>query len=139
MNDIIKLIYDLREKTKDGVHKLNTYCDVTYEEGYQDAISDVIQYLNSNRPSKFLVVHESEYYNKYSQIVPLGKIGTAVQTIYEELEIPFEQDVIDRYNSDNPYEVGTFGKGFYDINMYKGKGEQEEYCGRIMIFDISEE
>jgi hypothetical protein len=45
-----------------------------------------------------------------------------------EYDIDFE-----KYNSKDPYDMGTFGKGFYDISF---NDEEEEYAGRIMIFVI---
>jgi hypothetical protein len=86
--------------------------------------------------AKFLVVFESEYNNKES--FKTDKIGDTIKKIVEDYELTPDYDAeidYDKYNSDDPYDVGTFGKGFYDISFSTPDGD---YAGRIMIFDLQD-
>lgn len=86
---------------------------------------------------KYLVVYEDLWRNKES--FKTNKIGDTIKYIVETYELVYEhgEDVIDyeRYNSDNPYDLGVFGQGFYDLNFNDTEGED---AGRIMIFDLQD-
>jgi predicted transport protein len=86
---------------------------------------------------EFLVVIEDTWYNKDSVRVPLGQIGTQIQKFCLDYDVKPENDDFDyeKYNSDDPYDVGTFGFGFYDISLVD-KNDLDEYGGRIMIFQL---
>jgi hypothetical protein len=63
-----------------------------------------------------------------------NKIGDTIQEIIKDFDLVGEYDIdFEKYNSKDPYDMGTFGKGFYDISF---NDEEEEYAGRIMIFVI---
>lgn len=85
----------------------------------------------------FLVVFESEWNNKYSYKSSIGKLGDTIKEIEEgfELNSGFDDEDYEHYNSDKPFQVGTMGLGFYDID-YVDCDEYESYQGRIMIFEI---
>ena len=90
---------------------------------------------------RFLVVYEDEWNNKYSY--PTNKIGDTITKITQDFEIEVDCD-IEKLNSDDPYDMGTFGRGFYDIDVFIRDGvDPEEYldtlAGRIMIFETEEE
>jgi hypothetical protein len=98
----------------------------------------------------FLVVWETEYNNKESYTTT--KIGTTIKTILADNGIFIENSLnYERLDSDNPYDVGAFSVGFYDIYVYykqegKDYGEDNELtdedhdnpAGRIMIFEVGE-
>lgn len=98
----------------------------------------------------FLVVWETEYNNKES--FTTTKIGTTIKKILEETDIVAEYPLnYEKLDSDNPYDVGSFSVGFYDIYVfYKQEGKEygEDYeltdddhenpAGRIMIFEVGE-
>lgn len=90
-----------------------------------------------NMEQKYLVVYEDVWNNKES--FKTNKIGDTIKQIVEDYELVYEhgEDVIDyeRYNSDNPYDVGIFGEGFYDLSFIDTEGED---AGRIMIFDLQD-
>lgn len=93
------------------------------------------------KQNKFLVVYEDIWHNKESIVT--YRIGDAIKEFMESYDVvPFAELDFDKYNSDDPYEVGTFGPGFYDIEFFQahsdGELEEQEYEGRIMIFDITE-
>lgn len=91
----------------------------------------------SMEQQKYLVVYEDVWNNK--EIFKTNKIGDTIKQIVEDYELIYEhgEDVIDyeRYNSDNPYDVGIFGQGFYDLSFIDTEGED---AGRIMIFDLQD-
>jgi hypothetical protein len=86
---------------------------------------------------EFLVVYEDEWNNKESYRTK--KIGTTIEQICKEFQIIAEYDK-EKLDSEDPYQAGTFGPGFYDIDCSKtpdGDGLlDEEYAGRIMIFAL---
>ena len=81
---------------------------------------------------QFLVVFEDVWNNKeYEQTT---RIGDTIKRFVEANDLKREEEVdYARYNSDNPYDIGTMGYGFYDIVF---QDDEEEYAGRIMIFGI---
>jgi hypothetical protein len=95
---------------------------------------------------KFLMVYEDEWHNKESYITT--KLGDTLLEVLKDNDVMLEQqDDIDSYveklNSNDPYDMGTFGKGFYDMDVYRKEDDAEniqidnlEYAGRIMIFVI---
>lgn len=60
----------------------------------------------------------------------IKKLYPTYELIYPDGEIDF-----DKYNSDNPYDILTFGRGFYDISFVESDDE-DEYAGCIMIFEL---
>lgn len=69
-----------------------------------------------------------------------NKIGDTILGILSRFKLKLSEDVeldVDRLNSDYPYEAGTFGPGFYDMELYDDE-EDGEPNGRIMIFYIGE-
>lgn len=94
--------------------------------GYGVEISDEeIERLNNDFP-----------YHLYKT----NKIGDTIVGILNRFNLKLSEDVeldLDRLNSDYPYEAGTFGPGFYDMELYDND-EDEEPNGRIMIFYIGE-
>lgn len=87
---------------------------------------------------EFLVVYEDIWNNKES--FRTDKIGDAIKSLVDSYELTPEYEIdYDKYNSENPYDVGTFGLGFYDISLierYEEDEEDGEYAGRIMIFEL---
>jgi hypothetical protein len=84
------------------------------------------------KSDEFLVVIEDIWHNKDSARVSLGEIGKQIKKFCRDYELKPEYEIdYDRYNSDEPYDVGSFGLGFYDIQLVS---DDEEYGGRIMIF-----
>ncbi len=79
---------------------------------------------------KFLVVYEDLWHNKESAMAEIGTLGTVIKEFVGDKTCEADYD---KYNSDNPYDIGTFGPGFFDIDIYDG-----EEWERIMIFEISE-
>lgn len=83
-------------------------------------------------PQEFLVVYEDLWRNKES--VRTTKIGDAIKQFVESHNLISEEEIdYERYNSDDPYDVGTFGLGFYDIDF---SDDIDENAGRIMIFTL---
>lgn len=83
---------------------------------------------------EFLVVYEDLWHNKDS--FRTSKIGDTIKQIVKDNELFRDGDEeVDyaKYNSKDPYDLGTFGKGFYDIEFNDKDGE---YAGRIMIFTL---
>lgn len=81
---------------------------------------------------EFLVVYEDIWNNKES--IRTEQIGDAIKTLVDGYELTPEYEInYDKYNSEEPYDVGTTGLGFYDISLIE---EDEEYAGRIMIFEL---
>jgi len=87
---------------------------------------------------KFLVVYEDLYNNKES--FKTNKIGDTINSILDNYNLKVEDGRLDieKLNSDDPYDVGTIGLGFYDIDVYDNDGECEGN-GKIMIFYIGDE
>ena len=82
---------------------------------------------------KYLVVYEDLWHNKESYLT--NKIGDTIKEIIKDFELIPENEIdFEKYNSKDPYDVGIIGKGFYDLSF---NDEEEEYAGRIMIFEIS--
>ena len=86
---------------------------------------------------EFLVVYEDEWFNKHSYRTK--KIGTTIEKIEKDFAIQVEYDK-ERLNSTNPYDKGTFGLGFYDLDCTRtvdgDGGLDPETAGRIMIFTL---
>lgn len=88
--------------------------------------------MGLKKSSEFLVVIEDVWNNKDSARVSLGEIGTQIKKFLRDYELKPENEIdYDKYNSDEPYDIGTFGFGFYDIPLIDNT---EDYGGRIMIF-----
>jgi hypothetical protein len=86
---------------------------------------------------KYLVVWEDIWHNKDSYFT--DKIGDTIKKIVDDYELVYEHDCdvdYEKYNSDNPYDVGTMSLGFYDLGFNDTEGE---YAGRVMIFDLQEQ
>lgn len=81
----------------------------------------------------FLVVYEDLWSNKYS--FQTDKLGDTIEEIIKDFDLQLDLNDIDieKYNSEEPYDIGTFGKGFYDIHFETSDGECD---GRIMIFEL---
>lgn len=86
---------------------------------------------------EFLVVYEDVWHNKDSYRTK--RIGTTIAEILKENNLTAEYDK-EKLNSTDPYAMGTFGPGFYDIECYEQEegdaGIEGEYAGRIMIFAL---
>lgn len=89
-----------------------------------------------DQPTRFVVVYEDLWHNKYHTITT--KIGTAIKEIIKDNDLvhDYDEEFLNKLDSDNPYQAGTFGQGFYDLEFMD---EDDEYAGRVMIFDIYEE
>lgn len=82
--------------------------------------------------TKYLVVYEDLWHNKESYLT--SKIGNTIKKIIKDFDLVPEYEIdFEKYNSMDPYDMGTFGKGFYDISF---NDAEEEYAGRIMIFVV---
>jgi hypothetical protein len=82
--------------------------------------------------TKYLVVYEDLWHNKESYLTT--KIGNTIKQVIKDFDLVPEYEIdFEKYNSVDPYDMGTFGKGFYDISF---NDDEEEYAGRIMIFVI---
>lgn len=87
--------------------------------------------MRTKKSSQFLIVIEDAYLNKDSVVVNLGEIGKQIKKFCKDFEYKTEEQIdYEKYNSDDPYDIGTFGLGFYDIGIIN---KDLEY-GRIMIF-----
>ena len=84
--------------------------------------------------SKYLVVFEDIWNVK--EHYQTNYIGDTIEKILDENELFLEFDK-EKYNSNEPHQAGTFGPCFYDIDVFE-KDDEEEYAGRIMIFDLIE-
>ena len=87
---------------------------------------------------KFLVVFEDIWHNKESACVDLFKIGEYIKQYIKQNNYYFEdgeEPNYDKLNSNDPYDAGGFGVGFYDIHVYEDQA-CEEYAGRFMIFEV---
>jgi hypothetical protein len=86
---------------------------------------------------EFLVVYEDVWHNKTSYRTK--RIGTTIANIIKDNNILADYDK-DKLNSTDPYQAGTFGPGFYDIECFEQEegdaGLEGEYAGRIMIFAL---
>lgn len=83
---------------------------------------------------QFLVVFEDVWQNKESY--QTTRLGDTIKMILEQNELYYADDIdYDKYNSDSPYQVGTFGLGFYDLILQENE-DNDEYAGRIMIFEL---
>jgi hypothetical protein len=86
---------------------------------------------------EFLVVYEDEWNNKESYRTK--QIGTTIEQICKDFAIIVDYDK-SKYNSKDPYDRGTFGPGFYDLDCTRtadGDGIlEDEHAGRIMIFGL---
>lgn len=83
----------------------------------------------------FVIVYESLWNNKESAVSKIGNLGTDILELinsYHADEVILNFD-IEKYNSDNPYDAGAFGRGFYDIDL---TNIDEEYLGRIFILEL---
>jgi hypothetical protein len=88
----------------------------------------------NNIMKQFLVVFEDVWNNKESY--QTTRIGDTIKMIVESKKIHYADDIdYDKYNSDNPYQLGTFGEGFYDL-IFQEDEDNDEYAGRIMIFEL---
>jgi hypothetical protein len=82
---------------------------------------------------QYLVVFEDLWNSKESY--QTEHIGDTVKMILDGSGLTTENEVdFDKYNSDNPYQSGTFDNVFYDIRLL----DEEEYAGRIMIFELEQ-
>ena len=82
--------------------------------------------------SKYLVVFEDLWHSK--EAYQTSRIGDTIKMILDGSGFKSENEIdFDRYNSNNPHNLGTFEKVFYDIPLVD---EDEEYAGRIMIFEL---
>lgn len=84
---------------------------------------------------EFLVVYEDLWSNKEN--TRTTQIGDAIKEFVDNYSLIHGEDNepidYDTYNSDYPYQAGTTGPGFYDIEFLDEDGE---YAGRIFIFDL---
>jgi len=65
---------------------------------------------------KFLVVFEDIYNNKYSEVTE--QIGTTILELAEEFEVTIDINE-EKLNSYDPYDMLTFGFGFFDREAEK--------------------
>lgn len=90
--------------------------------------------MKKNKQKEFLVVYEDVWSNKES--FKTTKIGDTIKIIMEANDLICEDGInFEKYNSDNPYQVGTFGYVFYDI-IFQDNTDNKDYAGRIMIFEL---
>jgi len=83
---------------------------------------------------QFLVVFEDVWQNKESY--QTTRLGDTIKMILEQNDLYYPDDIdYDKYNSESPYQVGTFGLGFYDLILQENE-DNDEYAGRIMIFEL---
>lgn len=87
---------------------------------------------NAVKVKKFLVVYSDEYNNKESYFT--DNIMEAIRQIQSDHEIPRVDCDEEKLASDDPYQIGTFDIGFYDIDCYD---DEMEYKGAIFIFDLA--
>ena len=82
---------------------------------------------------QYLVVFEDLWNSKESY--QTENLGDTIKMILDGSGLTTENEIdFDKYNSNKPYQVGVFGNVFYDINLV----EEEEYAGRIMIFELEQ-
>jgi hypothetical protein len=90
--------------------------------------------MKKKKQNEFLVVFEDVWSNKESYRTK--KIGDTIKMIMEANNLICEDELnYEKYNSDNPYQVGTFGYVFYDI-IFQENDDNKDYAGRIMIFEL---
>ena len=93
---------------------------------------------------EFLIVYESTWNNKFTMKSKIGRLGDDISRLLSmymtgRYSIDFDKD---KLNSDNPYDIGATGFGFYDINVNVPFDENDENCdlaeygGVVMIFTI---
>lgn len=101
--------------------------------GEVSIMKDLFKSVSINVPKKeYLVVFEDEWNNK--EHIRTERIGEAILHLSEVNDFSIEGVDIDKYNSEHPYDAGTMGPGFYDIEVQK-LDDPDSY-GRIMIFDL---
>ena len=82
---------------------------------------------------KFLVVFQDETFNKHYVKAKLGYVGTVAVKLARDAGFDDVAAIdVKRLNSKSPYQAGTFGRGFYDIDVFN----ENQDCGVIMIFAI---
>jgi hypothetical protein len=82
---------------------------------------------------QYLVVFEDLW--KIKESYQTKHIGDTVKMILDGSGLTTENEVdFDKYNSEKPYQSGTFDNVFYDIRLL----DEEEYAGRIMIFELEQ-
>ncbi len=82
---------------------------------------------------KYLVVFEDTWRTKVSKLT--DHIGDTIEELLAIHGATADYDK-EKKNSDNPYDMFTFGPGFYDIDAEDSEGS---LVGRIMIFDVQED
>lgn len=90
----------------------------------------------------FLVVYEDMWNNK--EYYKTNRIGDTISEILDGSDLRLDEDKdidLSKLNSENPYDVGTFGLGFYDIDVYDIDSDEEDFSsnGKIMIFFIGDD
>ena len=85
------------------------------------------------QPQEFLVVYEDMWHSKSG--IRTTKIGDTFKQLSKDFNFKFVNDDVDieKLNSDDPYQAGTVGPCFYDIET---KNTDTEEYGRIMIFTL---
>lgn len=99
-----------------------------------EVIGDLLKKVNNKQ--EFLVVYEDLWNNKES--IRTTRIGDAIKEFMDAYDLISEDEIdFEKYNSDDPYHIGTTGPGFYDLEFYERDGEElGDYGGRIMIFTL---
>lgn len=83
---------------------------------------------------RFLIVLEDAMWgNKTTHLAKIGNLGNVIKEVTKDLKLMEDFDY-EKYNTKDPLETGTFGRGFYDL--YFEDDSQDTY--RIMIFVIPE-
>lgn len=91
--------------------------------------------VNIIMKKEYLVVYEDVEFSKDARRTT--KIGDTIKEFIKDYDlVPVNEIDFEKYNSDNPYDTGGMGAVFYDIDLYEKEVGDEEYCGRIMIFDL---
>lgn len=89
----------------------------------------------------FVVVLRDENNNTNSMYAPLGHIGSVAKDLVRDnldtgnMDQENKEDLIDKaikWDSIDPYDMGTFGPGFYDFDLVDKDGD---YMGTITILE----
>ncbi len=127
---IVKVKNESPNIMTDYIHPRGIYSDEAIQIDTLQGIE--VEEIEEEEEFEFLVVYEDLWSNKDS--VRTKKIGDAIKNYVETYELVPENEIdYDKYNSKNPFDIGTMGLGFYDITFNELDGE---YAGRIMIFTL---
>jgi hypothetical protein len=77
----------------------------------------------------YLLIFVSVLDNK--EIFKTDKVGSAIDKLCEKKDLRHTIDV-EQYDK-NPFQISSFGKVFYDVDVFENEGE-EEYGGTFWCF-----